>query len=150
VPDIFTTRATTVIGGDIAFLSKKEFDGKIVTDEGFLGATGTLCTLTANTGKDMYLARAKIIVHNNLVNQVAFNNVIQLQQNAVVLETAEISVGSGTVGGSSAVVYEFKNIGQKVLASQVIRLECTGLSANADVVGFIKCFEEDTGESPTP
>ena len=50
----------TALSGDLAFIAKKEFEGKVRTDEGTLTAAGDLCTLTANTGKDMYLARAKL------------------------------------------------------------------------------------------
>ena len=46
---------------DIEFLAKKEFDGKLRTAEGNVTAAGDIATLTANSGKDMYLATAKVI-----------------------------------------------------------------------------------------
>jgi len=58
MPTIRITGASTL--SDIMFISVKEFGSKLRTTEGTLSATGYLCTLTANTGKDMYLAKAKV------------------------------------------------------------------------------------------
>ena len=135
---------------DIEFLSIKEFDGKIRSDEGFLSATGDLATLTATSGKDMYLARAKVIFFINSESaSVAAGDEVVLKLNGVIKETSRsTTAGTGGGGGNGTVIYEFKNIGQKVLATQIIKLEVITLDTQSDVEGFIECFEETTGESP--
>ncbi len=137
--------------GDIEYLAIKEFDGKLRSDEGFLSATGDLATLTANTGKDMYLARAKVTYFSNDVN--AANDIaaeIVLKINGTIIETVKNTwtVGTTSDGGELTFDYEFKNTSHKVLAGQIIKLEVISIGAETDVEGFIECFEEDTGDSP--
>jgi len=136
---------------DIEYLSIKEFDGKLVKNEGFLSATGTLATLTASGGKDMYIARAKIVGYQ-IGGETGFGVKVkvELQINGTAVETGIIAqIGNTATGvGMQTMDYEFKNIGHKVAATQVIKLEVTTLSANHDVEGFIECFEETTGASP--
>ena len=71
------------------FLSIKEFDGKLRTNEGVLAATGTLVTLTASLGKDLYFSGAKVSYkpHQGTVGQE--NASIELQLNGVVIETVD-------------------------------------------------------------
>jgi len=85
---------------DIMFLAKKEFDGKMklqgesdpTTDEGFLSATGDLCSVTAKTGKDLYIARAKITYFTNTTSPSAHGNCeVVLKINGVVVETTNFS-----------------------------------------------------------
>jgi len=139
---------------DIEFLAVKEFDGKLRTNEGFLSATGDLATLTANTGKDMYLARAQVTIYlNELAGaSVATSQQVVLKMNGIIIETSRASLSQvGTIArgtGVTALVYEFKNIGQKVLAGQIIKLEVITLAIVADVEGFIECWEEPTGDTP--
>jgi hypothetical protein len=136
--------------GDLQFISKKEFDGKIRSAEGALSAVGDLATLTANTGKDMYLARAKITFWGNTFTG-DLGNKVELKVNGTTIETTAFSVSVNTGGGGGALqsmVYEFKNIGHKVLAGEIIKLEVTVLGTKTDVEGFIECYEEDTGVSP--
>jgi len=134
---------------DIEFLSIKEFDGKLKKNEGSLTGTGTLATLTASSGKDLYIARAKVI-YRPLVGIAGTENAkIELQLNGVVIETAIFNSQSATTGnGMGYAPYEFKNIGHKVLATQVIKLEVTGFGGDVILEGFVECFEETTGESP--
>jgi len=135
---------------DIEFLMIKEFDGKLRKNEGTISVTGTLATLTAATGKDLYLARAKVSIRM-LSTSVAANCVIELQVNGVVVETFIFLVAeaSGSAGWVAVVDdhYEFKNIGHKVDAAQVIRLEVT-VESNCVIEGTIECVEEDDGVSP--
>jgi hypothetical protein len=128
---------------DIEFLSKKEFDGKLREDEGFLSATGDLATLTANSGKDMYLARAKCILFDNVGGSATAITEVVLKINGTVVETVKASPAT-----HQDTVYEFRNIGQKVAATQIIKLEVISIDTRTDVEGFIECFEETTGESP--
>jgi len=124
---------------DIEFLAIKEFDGKLRSNEGALAANGTLCTLTANTGKDMYIARAKVILRGASKTGTA-----ELTVNGTVVETVDLATGSSSINTE----YEFKNVGHKVAATEIIKIEITASSATPVYEGFIECFEEDTGESP--
>ena len=132
---------------DIEYLAIKEFDGKLVKNEGFLSATGTLATLTASAGKDMYIARAKVIFYLNALSAASsVADKVELQINGTAVETASHSIL--TASGLAVFEYEFKNIGHKVAATQVIKLEVITLDADIDVEGFVECFEEATGASP--
>ena len=132
--------------GDIAFLSKKSFQGKIVSNEGFLTATGDLATLTASANKDMYLARAQITWFANTTNPSSVANECVLRINGTIIETSKASLDGDS---QQSVIYEFKNIGRKVVAADIIKLEVITISADVDVEGFIECYEEDTGADPT-
>jgi len=129
---------------DIEYLSIKEFDGKLVQNDGTRTTTGDLATLTAGSGKDMYLASAKIIVVDDDVNNVK-SAIITLDVNGVVLATAELGGTSETQG---SFIYEFATKGFKVAATEIIKLEVTANTGTADVYGELICFEEDTGASP--
>lgn len=129
---------------DILFLSVKEHASKLRTDEGFLSAAGDLATLTATGGKDMYIARAKVVFFRNTTSLVSTADEVVLKVNGTVVETAKFS-GSAE---QPTWEYTFKNIGHKVAATQIIKLEVITLDTQVDVEGFIECFEETTGESP--
>jgi len=133
---------------DLQFLTIKEFEGKVRSDDGFLSANGDLATLTANTGKDMYLARAQCsFLINNGSTSFAEDQIVVLKIDGVVIETARVTLGSTGLLPNNP-IYEFKNIGRKVLAGEIIKLEVTNSSGQVDNQGFIECFEEDTGTSP--
>ena len=139
------------LSGDLAFLVKKEFDSKLRSAEGFKSTTGDLCTLTASGGKDMYIARAKVVMYG-LDNISTSGAKVELKINGTIVETAQgkWAVNTGGGGGSfQTVVYEFKNIGHKVATTEIIKLEVVTIASNIDVEGFIECFEEDTGVDPT-
>jgi len=53
--------------------------------------------------------------------------------------------GGGALTSKS---YKFENIGHKVAATQVIKLEVITLDTQVDVERFIECWEETTGETP--
>ena len=134
---------------DIEFLSIKEFGNKLRYVKGTeRSSTGTLATITANTGKDMYLARAQITFAVNTILSGSTNNQVDLYVNGTIIESAEHSHrGTSNEGATYALVYEFKNIGHKVTAGQIIKLEVASASS-VTVNGFIECFEETAGSSP--
>ena len=141
------------VGGDLAFLAKKEFDGKLSSVEGFLSVIGDLATITAAAGKDMYIARAKVIFYKNTVGAAtSLADKVELQINGIAVETATFMHEAEDVTpefGVGAWSYEFKNMGRKVAATQIIKLEVITLDADVDVEGFIEVWEEDTGVDPT-
>jgi len=135
---------------DIEYLSIKEFDGKARSNEGSATAVGDIVSLTATALKDMYLARAKVIVSTSSTSITTHSATIELKANGVIKETAKVVVrvvGSTTGGSTSSVVYEFGWIG-KVAAAQIIKLEFTVEVGSVNVDGFLEVFEEDTGASP--
>ena len=136
------------VSGDLAFLSKKEFDGNIVTNQvGRNGTTGDVASITAASGKDLYAAKAKV----NMVYDGAGTSgtVIELKLNAVVKETFQFdgTVLSGTTPQPTN--YEFVNIGQKVAATQTIKLEVILVGTGDHIESTIVCFIVDTGTDPT-
>ena len=137
---------------DIEFLAIKENDGKLKKNEGFLSATGTLATLTAASGKDMYIASAKVTFYTNSTSpNAAIADKVELHINGTNVETAVSSMLDENATDAAGVytwTYEFKNIGHKVLATQVIKLEVITLDSETDVEGYIECFEEATNVSP--
>jgi len=135
---------------DIEFLAIKEFGNKARSNEGSVSAVGDIVSLTATAGKDMYLARAKVIVSVNVSSAGVHSAAIELKANGVIKETARpvVRSTSNTTGGStSSVVYEFGWIG-KVAAGQIIKLEFITETGEVNVDGFLEVFEEDTGTTP--
>jgi len=132
---------------DLEYIAKKEFDGKVVTNEGVKTTTGTLATLTASSGKDMYVLKAKCMFSSDNVSGSSTLDKVELQLNGTVVETALFSYVGGT-SGTFYFDYEFKNVGKKVIATEVIKLEVITLDADVTVEGFITCIEEPTGASP--
>ncbi len=134
---------------DIEFLAKKEFDGKLRTAKGTLSATGDLATITANSGKDMYLAKAKVSAR---IEDTAKNRtvIVELKVNGVIKATwaCDLSAQFTTIGATSSIGYEFVMSGIKVAATQIIKLEVVTLDASVEVNGELVVFEETTGESP--
>lgn len=130
--------------GDIIDLAIKEFEGKLRSDEGRLTVIGDLVSLEANTGKDMYIARAKV---NWRAVEGGTTLTIELKLNNVVIETYSPRIASVSVQDNTFETYEFKNTSGKVLAGETIKIEIIDISSTS-VEGFIECFEEDTGESP--
>ena len=133
------------LGGDLAFVSKKEFDGKLVVNEGVRTATGTLATLTASSGKDFYLAGAQLSWVKTSATG-AFLLKVELQVNGVVKETF---VSQGDTTEHYYPPYHFMQKGIKVIATQVIKLEVVTIGTTTTVEGSLSCFEEDTGGDPT-
>jgi len=136
---------------DIEFLSIKEFNGDLKTDENTRNSVGTGAFVTAGSGKDLYLAKAKCTITTRSTN---FNGsaVVQLQANGVPKATHSEAVSATAAGAPSdagAGVYEFVISGIKVAATQTIRLEVTTVSnAKVEINTEIICFEKVTGEPP--
>ena len=122
---------------DIEYLAIKEFDGKLVHDDLVISAVGDIATLTASSGKDMYLAAAKIAG----IEAVSGTNVVLLKVNGTEVERF-------THTGSGSFQYEFKSIGLKVAATEIIKIEWTVEGNTGTIGGFIECIEEDTDASP--
>lgn len=136
--------------GDIQYLAIKEFDGKLVKNNGTLTIAGTLATLTAAGGKDMYLGRAKVNYKGSTVLG-SEGAIIDLTINGTVVETAEfisITAGPASASGMVSDSYEFKNIGHKVTTTQIIKLEVRSVTGTVSLEGFVECFQEDTGTTP--
>lgn len=125
---------------DTEFLSIKEFDGKIVTNTGVRTTVGDIVSLTANIGKDMYLASAKITLLGVGGNIETANIVLKI--NGVIIEQTDLGADIATFP------YQFQTKGVKVLAGQIIKLEILSVSLTPLVYGNLQCFEEDTGVSP--
>jgi len=128
---------------DIEFLAIKDFGSKLVKNEGVLSATGDLATLTASSGKDMYIARAKVTWFSNTASPSIIASECVLKINGTIVETSKVSLSA-----NNSLIYEFKNIGHKVAATQIIKLEVISIDSEVDIEGFIECFEEATGETP--
>lgn len=144
---IIPTGAATL--SDIMFMAKKVFDSKERSAEGTLDdATGDLATLTANTGKDMYLAGATI--NARVTGTAAGVGVVELKINGITVETysCNLTNGSGPDSGNSSDNYPFKIKGVKVATGQVIKLEVIS-STDIEFNGVIQCWEENTGATPT-
>lgn len=137
---------------DIQFLAIKAFNEKIRFDRGVSGVAGILATLTANIGKDMYIARAKIsIIYNSSANTVIQGTTVNLKLNGIIFESGIAEFGGNNTGNQAVTYtaeYEFKNIGHKVLEGETIELDATVIDNGVVVDGFIECFEENTGTSP--
>ena len=132
---------------DIEYLSIKDFDGKLRQNDGTQSATGDVATLTANSGKDMYLASAHFNVISNTVNMVITATVV-LKINGVIVDTWKTSGVSPVTLQARFGEYIFP-VGFKVTTGQIIKIECTANGGNdADIIGEIQCFEEATGASP--
>jgi len=150
-PSILTTDRNdgVVTMSDILFMSVKEHAGKMRETHGTATATGDLCTITANTGKDMYLAKAKI---NGESNGTSVSEAVQvaLKVNGTTVETFDATLAGGSASeGEFSFEYEFASLGEKVATGQIIKLEVIAISSTALVVnGKIEVFEETTGDSP--
>jgi len=140
------------VTGDIAFLSKKTFGGKLVTNTGEQadGGTGNTATLTASSGKDLYLAKAKVTVRMDAATSLIVGEVT-LVVNSVIKDrwvfsgSAEAGVG-GTTG---ELQHEFAVQGVKVAATQTIVIDVVASDADYDITGTLVGFEETTGDDPT-
>ena len=138
---------------DIMFLAKKEFDGKLKTAEGTLSVAGDLATLTASSGKDMYLAKAYVSATTENADTAAEVSVtIELKVNGVIKGTWRAQITDRKLTNesraSSSVNYQFAMTGIKVAATQIIKLEVIQVGALIEANGELVCFEETTGETP--
>ncbi len=135
--------------GTLATILKKSFDGAIRSDEGYLyNVDGDLAILTANTGKDMYLIEASVTYSPAFTASPGWG-LAQLKINNVKVEEYKWMMGATSAGtGMKSQTHYFKNIGHKVLAGQIIKIQ-TVSGYQEGVRGFIECIEVDTGKDPT-
>jgi hypothetical protein len=126
------------------YILQAEFDGRLKSNEGFLSATGNLATLTAASGKDLYLTSAKVHFHSNSASNATAVTEVTLDINGTIVET----VKSGHNGIILVHDYEFKNIGHSVAATEIIKLEVISIDAAVDVEGFVQAIEVPSGENP--
>jgi len=134
----------------LGFIAKKEFDGKLVKNDGTLSTTGDLASLQATAGKDMYLAKAKVNVEGVSASNSGCTVVLKI--NGVIVETYKVhwtQISASQALNNESSNYEFVNIGQKVATGEIIKLEVTAESGVLDINGSIVCFEEPTGGDPT-
>jgi len=133
---------------DIEYLAIKDFDGKLVenTDTN-RSTTGDGATLTASSGKDMYLAYAKVVCKNagNIDNSAT----VVLKVNTVIKDTFDWFSHVATNASGETMDEHIFPVGFKVAATEVIKLEVTVISATSvDITTTIQCIEETTGASP--
>lgn len=126
------------------FIVQASFDGRLKSNEGFLSATGDLCSLTASSGKDLYLTNAQIVFDTNAgAGSIVVADEVVLKVNGTIIETAKISYS-----GASSLVYTFRNLFHKVSATQILKIEVITIDSESDVEGFIQAVEVPTGENP--
>lgn len=139
---------------DIEYLAIKDFDGKRVdVDAGPITITNTvtetdIVTLTANSGKDLYLADAVLRGYNDTGSNSSFNMRARLYLNGVEVESFQFEV----VAVSGSYKIEFKTKGIAVAATEIIKITLQHSSASATRItknyGKLVAFEETTDESP--
>jgi len=136
---------------DIEYLAIKEFDSKLVTNTGQQadGGTGNTATLTASSGKDLYLAKAKVTVRIDVDTNIILGEVTLVANSVIkdrwIFSGAAGATGSGTTG---EMVYEFAVQGIKVAATQTIVLDVVASNVDFDITGTLVGIEETTGETP--
>jgi len=139
---------------DIEFLAKKEFDSKTKEASGVVTVTNsstetTIVTATATSGKDMYLAEAKIDWVFEATSVGTFDITFKLVFDTTVKETYVLSEAT-TVG--ERVQYVFPIKGYKALATKVIKITMTHSTASSlsrtSATGTLALWEETTGETP--
>ena len=139
---------------DIEFLAIKEFDGKRVDADAQTTVSNTttetdVVTVTANTGKDMYLASAT--VHVNMSVSQTFDATYRLYANGTVVDAAYTKY---LISSSDVQYYaiKFDTKGIKVAANQIIKITVQHSTATSTSVtvnaGKLVLWEEDTGNSP--
>ena len=131
--------------GDIEYLAIKEFDGKTRKDFSFRSTSGTLATLTAATGKDMYVAVAEGSIGTARTDAPVESITVELKLNGTTIEEYNILVDNLT----RFTDFKFKFSG-KVTTGQIILIEATlnGPGVAMQMSGNLECFEEDTGTTP--
>ncbi len=137
---------------DIEYLAIKEFDGKLVTNTGEQadGGTGNTATLTASSGKDLYLAKASVTVRLDALSSLIVGE-ITLVANSVVIDRWEFSaLNEGSTSASAAfdLQHDFTVAGIKVAATQTIVIDVVASNADFDITGTLVGIEETTGASP--
>ena len=138
------------IGGSMGnIILQASYDGRLKSAEGFLSAAGDLCSLTAGSGKDLYLTAGKCVIFANVVSGNSFGDEVVLKVNGTIIETTKFNQTGGTGSGAIILDYKFENLFHKVSAGQILKIEVITLDTETDVEGFIQAIEVPTGENPT-
>lgn len=139
---------------DIEFLAVKEFGSKLVKDDANStaitsgGGETDLLTITASSGKDMYYGRAGGSFRTTgsgvtLLTLRFYLNGTQKSERAYRVDS------EGNIERGDELNEMFKEMaGQKVAATQIIKITGQTSNANATFDGAMACWEEDTGASP--
>ena len=139
---------------DIEYLSIKEFDGKLVTNTGQQadGATGNTATLTASSGKDLYLAKASVTLRADAAQAGVPLFEVTLVANGVIVDRCEATYQANSSNGPPFtpvnLKYDFTVQGIKVAATQTIVIDVVTSDASVDISGTLVGFEEITGDNP--
>jgi len=136
---------------DIEYLAIKDNDGKRVDADAEVsiadsGTETDIVTVTANSGKDMYLGGAKMNFATT-VGSGSTDVTFRLFVNGVELEKFVFRAKALGLEGS----FEFLTKGVKVAATQIIKLTGQNSDATSKTVAYygkLILFEETTGESP--
>lgn len=137
---------------DIEYLAIQEFNGNLVTNTGQQadGGTGNTATLTASSGKDLYLAKAQVTIRLDLASAILLPE-ITLVANSVIKDRWEPSVldegGTGSAGMISQ-THDFAVQGIKVAATQTIVIDVVSSDVDIDITGTLVGIEVATGASP--
>ena len=149
------------VGGvlsETAFLAKQEFESthnlRDNTGTKVNGAIGTLATLTANTGKDMYLIAAWVTIKQDTKSSdpEQFEAVLKIDgiiEDRLYLSTMSTFRPSGEGGGSSSKQGKFILKGVKVTTGKVIKIQVITSDTVLDAAGTLSCFEVPSGTDPT-
>jgi len=136
-----------VLMSDILFMSVKEHAAKKVSATGTASTVTNVCTLTASSGKDLYLASAQFTAKSTS-SGVGAAVVVVLKLNGSTVETHDIKLaGTSDSEGEFNKTIKFNHKGDKVTTTQTITIDITSVTT-VTVNGQIEGFEEDTGVSP--
>ena len=135
-------------------IMQASFDGRLKSNEVRRTTIGTGATLTAATGKDLYLTAAKITFALEGDGLTDTTSLGELQINGIVVESTPVCLSNrhssaSSIGAASSVyTYEFRNLAQKVAALQVMKIEVPTLNGNTAIESMIQAVEVPTGENP--
>lgn len=135
-------------------IMQASFDARLKSNEARRTTIGTGATLTAFASKDLYLTAAKITFALNNNGATDTTSLAELQINGTPVETAHASLsnrhtsGSSIGAASSVYTYEFRNLAQKVTATQIMKIEIITLDTDTKVETMIQAVEVPAGQNP--
>ena len=136
-----------LVGGDDAFLTKKQFDGKMLRAEGTRTTTGVVALITPATGKTFYLMKAVGMI-SATIGAASDVSIYQLRNNTTIRERARIEASSNP----NRPVFEknFRTRGDSLDGDGIIDydLNISTKSGSIEVAGMLFGFIEDTGDDP--
>lgn len=120
---------------------------KVDSGEIGAGATGDAASITADTGKDMYVSKARITV-SSTGSAPSGHVTCVLKLNGSIVETAKIGHTFAIARGAAFSWAEYVSVGKKVAAGQIIKLEVTVAGIQLQCSAHLECFEVNTGVTP--